>query len=59
MSDWRSSSDALCSWYNARILKTGYSVSRELVYHILKMYGREAYMDLGDHLQGAFYRKEI
>ncbi|KAM0721732.1 hypothetical protein Q7P37_002657 [Cladosporium fusiforme] len=59
MFDWKYSSDALCNWYNSRILKTGYSVSREMVYHTLKMYGREAHMDLGDHLQGAFFRKEI
>lgn len=57
--DWRSSSDALSDWYNARILKTGYSVSRETIDSMLRSNGRDAHMGLGDHLEGAFYRREI
>lgn len=56
--DWLTSSDALSDWYNARILKTGYSVSRELVHTTLTSRGRDAHMGLGDHLQGAFYRRD-
>ncbi|KAK0644982.1 putative amidase [Lasiodiplodia hormozganensis] len=46
--DFRQSSDALTSWLNARWRKSGYSLSMETVYEILKTNGRRAYRGLGD-----------
>jgi hypothetical protein len=48
--DWRSSSDALTAWINARWKKTGFEISREVVCFTLRMHGRDAKMGLGDHL---------
>lgn len=53
--EWRSSSDALTDWINAR-WKAGFTVTREVVCFTLRAHGRDARMGLGDHLHGAFCR---
>ncbi|KAH7061087.1 amidase signature domain-containing protein [Macrophomina phaseolina] len=57
--DFRQSSDALTNWLNARWRKSGYSLSMETVYEILKTNGRKAFRGLGDEAQGAFARRKI
>ncbi|KAF2429940.1 hypothetical protein EJ08DRAFT_697964 [Tothia fuscella] len=54
--DFGKSSDALADWLNARWKKTGYEVSREVVYCFLRIHGREVYEGRGDHLDGRFQR---
>ncbi|GME61635.1 Amidase [Neofusicoccum parvum] len=57
--DFRQSSDALTNWLNARWRKSGYSLSMETVYEILKTNGRRAFRGLGDEAQGAFARRKL
>ncbi|KAF2144249.1 uncharacterized protein K452DRAFT_223664 [Aplosporella prunicola CBS 121167] len=56
MRDFRQSSDALAEWLNARWRKSGYALSPEAVYEILKANGRVAFRGLGDESGGAFAR---
>lgn len=57
--DWEQSSDALADWMNARWLKCGYQVSREVVCFHLRAAGKDARMGLGDSLDGAFRREVL
>jgi hypothetical protein len=54
--DFDYSSDALSDWLNARWRKTGYEVSREIVWCILKINGRLAFERTGDW-DGIYMRK--
>ncbi len=54
--DWNYSADALADWLNARWKKTGYSLSRQTIYEILKANGRVAFLGLGDDQEGKFAR---
>ncbi|KAF2456562.1 amidase signature domain-containing protein [Lineolata rhizophorae] len=53
---WAHSSDALTHWLNGRWRKTGYSISQETVYRILRSNGRVAFRGLGDEADGAYTR---
>ena len=54
--DWGNSSDAFADWMNARWKKSGYSLSPETIYEILKCNGRHAFRGIGDHRDGEFRR---
>ncbi|KAF2085233.1 hypothetical protein K490DRAFT_58846 [Saccharata proteae CBS 121410] len=54
--DFRESSDALANWLNARWRKSGYSLSLDTVYAVLRSNGRSAFRGLGDQSGGAFNR---
>jgi hypothetical protein len=49
------SSDAFSDWLNARWRKTGYAISREIVWCILKINGRLAFQGIGNW-DGRFVR---
>lgn len=55
--DWNNSSDAMTDWLNARWAKSGYSVKKEVVCYTLRLQGRDARMNLGDPIDGAFRRE--
>ncbi|KAF2834385.1 amidase signature enzyme [Patellaria atrata CBS 101060] len=56
--EWSLSSDALTEWLNARWRKSGYSVSQETVYQLLKRHDRIAFRGIVDESEGAFTREQ-